>query len=123
MSEKERIEFIDAQTQPKEKRKGVLSILDGSILSKDKVSSQIPYTLFLALLALIYIGNKYRYEKLVREGQKVQVEVKNLRAESITTAAQLMHISKQSQVARMVEEKGLGLEASVVPPKKIKEKL
>ncbi|MDY0200414.1 MAG: FtsL-like putative cell division protein [Bacteroidales bacterium] len=123
MSEKERIEFIDAQTQPKEKRKGVLSILDGSILSKDKVSSQIPYTLFLALLALIYIGNKYRYEKLVREGQKVQVEVKNLRAESITTAAQLMHISKQSQVARMVEEKGLGLEASVVPPKKIKAKL
>ena len=101
----------------------MLSILDGSILSKDKVSSQIPYTLFLALLALIYIGNKYRYEKLVREGQKVQVEVKNLRAESITTAAQLMHISKQSQVARMVEEKGLGLEASVVPPKKIKAKL
>jgi|SRR5690554_2878062 len=123
MSKKERIEFIDAQSQPKEKRKGVLSILDGSLLSKDKVSNQIPYTLFLAFLALIYIGNKYRYEKLIREGQKVQVEVKNLRAESITTAAQLMHISKQSQVARMVEKKGLGLEASVVPPKKIKAKL
>lgn len=123
MSEKERIEFIDAQTQPKEKRKGVLSILDGTILSKGNVSGQIPYTLFLAFLALIYIGNKYRYEKLVREGQNVQIEVKNLRAESITTAAQLMHISKQSQVARMVDEKGLGLVESVVPPRKIKAKL
>ena len=123
MSKKERIEFIDAQSQPKEKRKGVLSILDGSLLSKEKVSNQILYTLFLAFLALVYIGNKYRYEKLIREGQKMQVEVKNLRAESITTAAQLMHISKQSQVSLMVEKKGLGLEASVVPPKKIKAKL
>lgn len=35
-------------------------------------------------------------------------------------ASQLMYISKQSQVAKLVEEKGLGLEESVVPPKKIK---
>lgn len=125
MSEnKERIEFIDAQPQSKDsKKRGVLNLLDGSILSKDNVTSQIPYILFLAFIALIYIGNRYRYEKLVREGQKLQVELKNLRAESITTAAQLMHISKQSQVARMVQEKGLGLEESVVPPKKIKAKL
>lgn len=125
MSEqKERIEFIDAQPQPKDpKKRGVLNILDGSLLSKENVTGQIPYILFLAFLALIYIGNRYRYEKLVREGQKLQVEVKNLRAESITTAAQLMHISKQSQVAKMVEEKGLGLEESIIPPKKIKAKL
>jgi hypothetical protein len=119
-----RIEFIDAQSQPKEpKRRGVISILDGSLLSKDNVSSQIPYVLFLAFLAIVYIANRYRYEKLVREGQRMQIEVKNLRAESITTASQLMYISKQSQVARMVQEKGLGLEESVVPPKKIKAKL
>ena len=121
----ERIEFIDAQPIPKEpKRKGGMrDILNGNILSKENVSGQIPYILFLALLAVIYIGNRYKYEKLVRDGQNMQVEVKNLRAESITMASQLMYISKQSQVSRLVQEKGLGLEESVVPPKKIKANL
>lgn len=121
---KKRVEFIDAEPQPKEKRKGgVRDILNGNILSKDAVAGQIPYILFLAILAILYIGNRYRYEKLIRDGQNLQVEVKNLRAESITTASQLMFISKQSQVSRLVQEKGLGLEESVVPPKKIRARL
>jgi hypothetical protein len=125
MSEnKERVEFVDAQTPPKEsKRNAVKSILDGSILGKENVTNQIPYILFLAFLALIYITNRYKYEKLVREGQQMQLEVRNLRAESITTASQLMFISKQSQVAKLLKEKGLDLEESVVPPKKIKARL
>jgi hypothetical protein len=120
-----RVEFIDAQPQPKEaKRKGGFrDILNGNILNKETVTGQIPYILFLAFLAIFYIANRYRYEKMVREGQNLQVEVRDLRAESITTASQLMFISKQSQVSRMVKEKGLGLEESVVPPKKIKAKL
>ncbi|HOU74339.1 MAG TPA: FtsL-like putative cell division protein, partial [Tenuifilum sp.] len=44
----------------------------------------------------------------------------NLRAESITTAAQYMSISRQSEVVKLVEEKGLGLIESRVPPKKLK---
>ena len=93
------------------------------MLNRESVTSQIPYIFFLAFLAITYIANRYRYEKLVKEVQTLQVEVKNLRAESITTASQLMFISTQSQVSRLVEEKGLGLEESVVPPKKIKAKL
>jgi hypothetical protein len=126
MSEdKERIEFIDTQPQPKEskRRGGFRDILTGNILNKEAVAGQIPYILFLAFLAIFYIANRYKYEKLVREGQNLQLEVRDLRAESITTASQLMFISKQSQVSRLVDEKGLGLEESVVPPKKIKAKL
>jgi hypothetical protein len=119
------VEFIDAKANPKEAKRmgGIRSILNGNVLNKESVTSQIPYIFFLAFLAIIYIANRYRYEKLVREGQALQVEVKNLRAESITTASQLMFISTQSQVSRLVQEKGLGLEESVVPPKKIKAKL
>lgn len=122
INDNKRVEFIDAQPLPKEPKKkgGLRDIINGNILNKENVTGQIPYVLFLALLAVLYIGNRYRFEKLVREGQTMQVEVKNLRAESITMASQLMYISKQSQVAKLVEEKGLGLEESVVPPKKIK---
>lgn len=126
MSEQEKtIEFVDATSGRKDgKRTNVIrNILNGNVLNRESVTSQIPYLFFLAFLAIIYIANRYRYEKLVKEVQTLQVEVKNLRAESITTASQLMFISTQSQVSRLVEEKGLGLEESVVPPKKIKAKL
>jgi hypothetical protein len=121
----DRIEFIDEQPQPKgaKKKSGVRDIINGNILTRENVTGQIPYILFLAFLAIVYIANRYRYERIVREGQRMQIEVKNLRAESITTASQLMHISKQSQVSILIKERGLGLEESVVPPKKIKAKL
>ncbi len=115
-------EFVDIQQKGKEATKsgGVRDILNGSILGKESITSQIPYILFLAFLAMVYISNSYKYEKVVRRGRSLDQEVKNLRAESITMASQLMHISTQVQVSKLVREKGLGLEESVVPPKKIK---
>jgi len=122
VEDNKRIEFIDAQAQPKSaKRKGNFrDIINGNILSRENVTNQIPYILFLAVLAIFYIGNRYKYEKLIRSEQKLHIEVKNLRAESITTASQLMFISKQSQVARLIKERNLDLEESVTPTKKIK---
>jgi len=117
------VEFIEEQPEkPKEKKSslGLKDILTGSVLTSEMVSRQLPYILFLAFLAVFYIGNRYRYEKLVKKDKNLQLEVRNLRAESITTAAQLMFISKQSEVSKLVQSRGLGLEESVVPPKKIK---
>lgn len=117
------VEFIEEQQPPKLKdKKGVKvkDFLSGNILTHENISAQLPYVLFLVFLAVIYIANHYRYDKLMREDQKAKTELKNLRAESITTAAQLMFISKQSEVVKLVEEKGLDLKESTVPPKKIK---
>lgn len=123
--ENKNIEFIDEKPPKKESKKtgGVMDLFNGNILNRESVTTQIPYILFLAFIAIFYIANRYRFEKMVRQSQLIQIEVKNLRAESITTAAQLMNISKQSQVVKMVEEKGLGLKESVTPPKKIKGRL
>ncbi len=97
----------------------IKSILDGSILTKDVVLDQLPFILFLTFIAVIYIGNRYHAEKILRETQKAHTELGEMRAESITTASQLMNISKQSVVARMVKEKGLELKEAVKPPKKL----
>ena len=119
----ETVEFIEEKPEkPKDKKAKVSlgEILTGRVLKQETVSKQLPYILFLAFLAIFYIGNRYRYEKLVKKEQALQKEVKNLRAESITTAAQLMFISKQSEVAKLCEKKGLELKESIVPPRKIK---
>jgi len=56
---------------------------------------------------------------MVRKINGTELEVKNLRAEQITIAAELMYISKPSEVSANVNAKNLGLKQSVEPPKKL----
>jgi len=114
------IDFIDEPVDYREEKKfSAKNLIDGSVLTRNWVVNKVPFILFLTFLAIIYIANRYHAERVVRETVKMQREVKELRFESITTAADLMYISKQSEVARMVKEKKLGLEELVEPPSKI----
>ncbi len=123
LGKEEQVEFEKEPEEPKKGKKRsnpLKDIITGSMLAKEVVTGQLPYIIFLVFMALVYIGNRYRTERIVSESTKLQKEVENLRSESITTAAELMNISKQSAVARMVKEQGLGLEESVKPPQIIK---
>ncbi|MDA3890283.1 MAG: FtsL-like putative cell division protein [Salinivirgaceae bacterium] len=102
-----------------EGRMPLKNVMDGSILTRDSVVDQLPYVLFLTLIAVLYIGNRYHAEKIVRQTNNIQSTLKELRAESITSASRLMFISKQSEVARLVNEKGLDLKEAVEPPQKL----
>ncbi len=95
------------------------NVMDGSILTRDWVINQLPYLLFLTIIAVLYIGNRYHAERIVRETNNIQNELKGLRAESITTASKLMFISKQSEVAKRVAQNGLELKEAVEPPRKL----
>lgn len=113
-------EFIDIKEQGKGQRIGSFKdVLDGSMLIRENVVKQFPFIFFLALLALFYIGNRYHAEKLKRSITKLQKEQSDLRSESITTKSQLMYMSKQTEVAKEVKRRGLELEESIEPPKKI----
>ncbi|MCK7534762.1 MAG: FtsL-like putative cell division protein [Marinilabiliales bacterium] len=47
------------------------------------------------------------------------MRLKELRAESLSTSADLMYLSRQSEVYRLVREKGLNLEELKTPPYKL----
>ena len=109
---------------PKEEKKETLSgsfkdIISGSVLSKDVVVHHLPFILFIALLGIYYISNRYHSEGVYDEMIKLEKELKELRFESITTASDLMYMSKQSEVVKRVEKEGLGLIESTEPPIKI----
>ena len=121
MAKEKDIEFIDSKTENSdEKKTSFKDILDGTILTRSSIVNQLPFILFLAFLAAMYIGNRYHAERVVRDLTKLNQEVKDLRAESITTASELMFMSKQSEVIKMVRSANLNLEESVKPPIKIK---
>lgn len=77
----------------------------------------MPHILFLTALGIIYIGNNHFAERTIREIDRLQGEVEDLRADYTSLKANYMFASKQSEVAKKVEE--LGLKEMSHPPYKI----
>jgi len=118
---KENIEFINQNKEQKELKVNILKeVLSGSLIVKKTLLEQLPFVFFLTFIAVIYIGNRYHAERIYRRTVTLQNEIKELRSESITTASELMNLSKQSEVTKMIQEKGLEVKESVIPPVKIK---
>lgn len=121
IQDNETVEFEEEKyiSQPRARKNTLRDIIDGSVLTRENVVKQLPFILFLTFLGIIYIGNRYHAEKVTRKTTNLEQEMRDLRSEYITTAAELMNKSKQSQIKRMSDKYGLELEESFEPPKKI----
>jgi len=98
----------------------IRELLDGTILVRENVLKQLPFVLFLTVLGIIYIGNRFHAERMVRKISEMKTEVGNLRSEEITITSELMNISRPSEVAALVASKNMGLKESMIPPKKLR---
>ena len=106
----------------KKSRGSVFSTLEGRLKLDHVFESGIPpkyllRTLFLTVIGIFYIGNNHWAEKTIRKIDKIQVEVEELRADYTSLKADYMFASKQSEVAKKVNYKGL--KESSTPPNKI----
>lgn len=97
----------------------IKELLSGSMVSEKIILKNLGYVSLITFLAIVYIGNRFHAEKVTREITRLQREVKDLRAESLSTSADLMYISRRSEVMSMVKEKGLNLEELKAPPYKL----
>ena len=114
------IEFIEEKTERKEHKFGsIKDLLDGSLIANDFILKQLPYIVFLVILAFIYIANRYHAEKIVRGTSKMEIKLKELKSEHIAIASELMQISKQSEVAKRVRDRNINLEEATEAPIKI----
>lgn len=86
-------------------------------VSKDLMVNVMPYIFFLMVFALLYIGNSYHADKMIRAIDKTGKDIKELRSEYIASKSDLMQMSKQSAVATQVEK--FGIKESTTPPRKI----
>lgn len=104
-------------TKKKKKIRIFKQIVNGSILLDELIVKHIPFIVFLFSLGVILIANRYHSERILRDIVNTQKEVRNLRSESISTAAELMNLSRPSEVSRRVKDYKLNLEESTTPPK------
>jgi hypothetical protein len=113
-------EFIPTGQEIKESSKfSAKDLLGGDVLSKEVVTRQIPFLLFVTVAILLYIFNQYRGENVMRQIMSLEKRVLEMRAESVSTAFGLQELSKQSEVTRLITEQGLPLQEAKTPPYKI----
>jgi len=105
-----------AGKKAKRKEGFVKSLISGSLLSERIILGNLPYVILLTVIGALYIANRFHAEKVIRRTDELQKVVKELRAEALSTSSDLMLLSKQSEVIRQVNERGLGLKELKEPP-------
>jgi hypothetical protein len=108
---------VPAIKKTRKERRPIHDILGGDYLSRESVIGNLPFLVFITLLALVYIANTYYAEKTVKEIERTKVELKELRFQYTTTKSTLMYYSKQTEIARRALK--LGLRETTIPPYKI----
>ena len=115
---KQNVEF-DQTIEEKERSFSLRDLLDGNVLTRKAVLKQSRFILLLVFIAFISIANRNHTEKTVIRLNGLQKDVKEMRAKSITISSDLVRISRQSEVVRMVNRYELDLEENLEPPKKL----
>jgi cell division protein FtsL len=83
-------------------------------ISYDRIVKNIPFFLFLAVLAVLYIYNGHHADKLIRKIAVTEKNIKELEFEYKTVKSELIYRSKASELVKAVEP--LGLKEPKVPP-------
>ena len=95
------------------------------VFNRNQIVHAMPFILFITMLIIGYIGNSYYAERVIREIDKTKNELKEKRAEYISTKSELMFRSKQSEVAARLEPSGIRESTEppqmlIIPAKKVK---
>jgi hypothetical protein len=77
------------------------------VLNYQSIVRQMPFFLFLALLAVVYIYNGHYADKLSRDIARTEKQLKELQYEYKTVKGEVLFRSKQSEMAKAVAPLGL----------------
>ena len=80
-----------------------------SILNYQWIVMNIPFFLFLAFIAILYIANGHQADKTVRAINASQQNLKELQFEYKTLKAELMGLSRAAQIENAMKPFGLGV--------------
>lgn len=83
-------------------------------LNYQSIVKQVPFFVFLALLAVVYIYNGHYADKTIRDISKTSRELKELQYEYKSVKGDVLFRSKQSELIEAV--KPLGLKELTVEP-------
>ena len=99
----------------KENRFSFLYILGGGILKEDFIVRHTKMIVLVVVLIFIFIGNRYVCMQRLREIDRLQQQLRDVRFEALSISSETGN-SRQSQIELLIEEQGIELEAAKNPP-------
>lgn len=100
----------------KENRLSILYILGGGMLKEEFFVKNTKMLVLIVVLVFIFIGNRYHCMQQLRDIDKLQQQLKDLRFEALSISSELTGNSRQSQVELLIEQQGIDLEGAKTPP-------
>lgn len=91
-------------------------ILNGNILTKKFFQKQYGLLIMIAALTFLYVDNRFYCEKQLANEIDLKRKILDAKYESLTISAELMEISRQSNVMKLVNVNGIDLIESQSPP-------
>lgn len=107
----------EKEKEARKRRQRIRGLFDGSVVLKDLLPQQLPFVIFLFLLAVLMIANNYIFENSSRQIGKLKEEIKVLRTQKIYLQSKYTQESRQTYLVKSLED--MGLRESLVPPIKI----
>jgi hypothetical protein len=91
--------------------------LTKGFITTEAATKALPFVLYVALLGMVYIGNRHLAEKNIHDIDKLTKEVKELSWDYKSTKADLAFKSTLTEVEKRADT--LGIKTSMQPPQKI----
>jgi len=107
------------QAKRKEKKFSLLYILGGGILKEDFIVKHTKMIVLVVVLIFFFIGNRYTCMQKLREIDRLQQQLRDVRFEALSISSELTGNSRQSQIEFLIEEQGIELEVAKKPPYEI----
>ena len=101
----------------------VRDFLNGNILTKRFFQKQYGLLIMIAALTFLYVDNRFYCETRLAKEIDLKKKIQDVKYESLTISAELMEISRQSNVMNKVNESGINLIQSTTPPIVIEDSL
>ena len=101
----------DNKTTNQEKKKkhfSFLYVLGGGFLKEDFFTRHTRMIVLVVILIFFFIGNRYTCLQKLREIDRLQQELRDVRFEAL------------SQIEMLIEEQGIDLEGATTPPYELK---
>jgi hypothetical protein len=113
----EEVKHVEPRKPNRQARKFIRALNVMGLIDKAALIRFMPFIFFLTALAVVYIANSYVSENTIRNIDRIERDLKELRSEYISGKSELMVKSKQTEVAASVAP--MGIKESTTAPRKI----
>ena len=93
----------------------VKEFIAGDVFLKETVQKQYLYVLLLFVLSLVYINNRFLYERELREVAKLRNEVVDLRYRSLTISKEVKQAGRRAMIIEALKSHESDLEEATKP--------